>query len=285
MEGGLTASCMALNIGQRPYFYLMENREESIRLEHKTDPEAVRQQALYCGLRPGMRVLDAGCGPGKTSSILYEMVLPGGDVVGVDYSEKRIHYARINYEHHPGLEFRLHDLRDPLEERASFDLIWVRFVLEYNRKERMDIIRNLAECLKPGGILCLIDLDHNALNHYGLSRELEKTIFKLMDIVEKEYNFDPYVGRKLYASLYDSGFEDIDVTLMAHHLIYGEVKDSDLFNWYKKVEIASKRIGQIIDGYPGGPEGFFVDFTRFFNDPRRFTYTPLLICKGRKPLF
>ena len=48
--------------------YLMENLEEAIRLEMKTDPEAVRKQALWCGLKPGMRVLDAGCGPGMITS-------------------------------------------------------------------------------------------------------------------------------------------------------------------------------------------------------------------------
>ena len=40
--------------------YLMENLEENIRLEFKTDPKAVRKQALWCGLKPGLRVLDAG---------------------------------------------------------------------------------------------------------------------------------------------------------------------------------------------------------------------------------
>ncbi len=68
----------------RPFTYLMENVEESIRLEVKTDPETFRQQALWGGVRPGMRVLDAGCGPGKTTALLHEMVQPGGEVLGVD---------------------------------------------------------------------------------------------------------------------------------------------------------------------------------------------------------
>ncbi len=113
--------------------YLMENVEESIRLEIKTDPEAVRKQAIWCGLKPGMRVLDAGCGTGKVSSILHEMVEPGGEIIGLDYSEERISYAKDKYGQGHKVEFEVHDLRDALPDFGSFDLVWVRFVLEYNR--------------------------------------------------------------------------------------------------------------------------------------------------------
>jgi len=265
--------------------YLMENLEEAIRLEIKTDPEAVRKQALWCGLKPGLRVLDAGCGTGKIASIFHEMIQPGGRILGVDYSEERIHYAQQHYGRKSGIDFQFHDLRDPLDGVGLFDLIWVRFVLEYYRLESPDIVRNLTACLKPGGYLCLLDLDHNCLNHYELPAKMEDILFQLMDMVEQEYNFDPYSGRKLYAYLYDLGFEDIQLDLMAHHLIYGKISNEDLFNWSKKAEVASmKTRRELFENYPGGQDAFFADFTKFFLDPRRFTYTPLILCKGMKPL-
>ena len=61
--------------------YLMEHAEETSRLERKTDPSYVEAQARWCGLKPGQRVLDAGCGPGKTTSILHSLVQPGGSVL------------------------------------------------------------------------------------------------------------------------------------------------------------------------------------------------------------
>jgi ubiquinone/menaquinone biosynthesis C-methylase UbiE len=75
--------------------YLMENPEENLRLDIKTDVEAARKQAIWCGLKPGMRVLDAGCGSGKVSSILYEMIQPGGELIAVDFSEDRITYQNF----------------------------------------------------------------------------------------------------------------------------------------------------------------------------------------------
>lgn len=261
----------------------MENLEEALRLEIKTDPEVIRKQALWCGLKPGYRVLDAGCGPGMITSILHDMIQPDGHISGIDYSEERIRHAKDHYIQKTGIDFKVHDLRKPLKETDLFDLIWVRFVLEYNRMEGPEIVKNLTACLKPGGFLCLMDLDHNCLNHYELPPQIEQILSELTVKVAKAYNFDPYSGRKLYAYLYDLGYEDIQLDLTAHHLIYGKVKDVDAFNWIKKAEIILEKAPDNFKSYPGGPKAFVSDFFRFFNDPRRFTYTPLILCKGIKP--
>jgi len=264
--------------------YLMENIQEAIRLEVKTNPEDVRKQAIWCGLKPGLRILDAGCGPGMITSILHKIIQPGGSILGVDYSEKRIQYAKENYGNVTGIDFHAHDLREPLAHLGQFDLIWVRFVLEYNRAESLDIVRNLTACLKPDGYLCLMDLDHNCLSHYELPVKIENILFRLMDALEQKYNFDPYSGRKLYSYLYDLSYQDIQLDFRAHHLFYGKMRDEDFFNWTKKVEVASAKTNKLFEDYPGGPVGFSEDFMKFFLDPRRFSYTPLILCKGMKPL-
>ena len=263
--------------------YLMESPEETIRLEMKTDPIALRKQAKWCGVKPGLRVLDVGCGPGKTSSILHEMIIPGGELVGLDFSKERIYRARKQYGGKPGLRFVMGDYTAPLNGLGHFDLIWARFVLEYNLLESRTIVENLTAYLRPGGYLCLLDLDHNCLNHYGLPPAMERIMFQIMAVLEEKYNFDPYAGRKLYSYLYDLGYKEIQVDLTAHHLIYGKTSDVDGFNWTKKTEIVLKKAPGIFEGYPGGQAGFSSDFIQFFNDPRRFTYTPLILCKGKKP--
>jgi SAM-dependent methyltransferase len=261
----------------------MEHKDESIRLEVKTRPEAVRQQAKWCGIKPGLRVLDVGCGPGKTSSILHEMIQPGGELVGLDFSVPRIEYARKRYGGKPGIHFEVHDFTTPLDDFGQYDLVWVRFFLEYYRKEAPEIVRNLSNCVKSSGYLCLMDLDHNCLNHYELPSKLEQIAFELMTIAEEKYNFDPYAGRKLYAYLYDLEYEDIQVDLIPHHLIYGKLHNTDAYNWIKKAEVLSTKVEGIFDHYPGGQAKFLSDFVRFFSDSRRFTYTPLILCKGKKP--
>jgi len=262
--------------------YLMENDDEALRLELKTDGDALRRQALWAGIGPGMLVADIGCGCGVTTSMLHDLVQPGGRVVGIDASEPRIAYAGNRYSDE-AIDFHRRDLLSPLDDLGTFDFVWVRFVLEYFLAEGPAVVENISRIVKPGGTLCLIDLDHNCLSHYGIPPRLERTLFDIVRRLQEQADFDPYVGRKLYSFLYDLGFADIDVQVSAHHLIFGKLGDADSFNWLKKVEIAPRKIGYRFPDYPGGYEEFLQEFQDFFNDPRRFTYSPIISCRGRKP--
>lgn len=262
--------------------YLMESDEETFRLDIKTDIKVVERQALWAGIKPGMYVADICCGSGKTTSILHKLVHYKGKSVGVDFSLKRIEFAQEHYNG-KGIEFVCMDIRDPLDELGMFDFIWVRFVLEYYLSNSFDIVKNISKILKPGGILCLIDLDYNCLSHYDIPSKLEKTLFSIMKYVEENANFDSYAGRKLYSHLYRLGYQDIDVDVRAHHLIFGKPKDADAFNWTKKIEVVSKKIQFQFKEYEGH-EDFIADFKKFFADPGRFTYTPVISCRGRKPI-
>jgi SAM-dependent methyltransferase len=263
--------------------YLMENDEEIFRLEIKTDSQRLEKQAKWAGIKPGMRVADIGCGTGKTTSMLYDLIQPGGSIIGIDGSEQRITHARKEYGA-KGTEFTCKNIFEPMDELGVFDFIWVRFVLEYYKNNAFELVKNITSILKPGGILCLIDLDYNCLTHYGLSNRLEQTLFAMSKVLEEKANFDPYMGRKLYSFMYDLGYNDIDVTVSAHHLIFGELKDLDEFNWLKKVEVISNKIDYDFAEYDGSYEEFALEFRTFFADPRRFTYSPIISCRGRKPL-
>lgn len=266
-----------------PTNYIMEHEQEALRLDIKTGSEDLNRQAIWAGIEPGMRVADVGCGSGKTTRLLSGLIKPNGTIVGIDASETRIKHAIVNYGKE-GIDFIRKDFYQPLDDLGMFDFIWVRFVLEYHGTKCFNVVQNLSTILKPGGILCLIDLDHNCLNHYGLSPRLEKTINGVMEALTKNHDFDPFVGRKLYAFLFDLGFKDITVDMTFHHLIYGPLNGVDSFNWIKKVEVAAQNSGYEFQEYGGGFEEFLEEFKKFFANPRRFTYTPLIACRGRKPL-
>lgn len=262
--------------------YIMEGDEETIRLDRKTDPKIVADMATWAGIQAGMRIADLGCGPGKTTFCLGKLVRSGGSVVGLDISQKRIDYAKANYKK-KNVEFITGDIRQPLDELGLFDFIWVRFVLEHYLAQSFDIIKNISKILKPGGILCVADLDYNCLTHYGLPMRLENVFHGIMSLLEKHASFDPYVGRKLYSYLYDLKYHEIDVRIDAHHCIFGELDETDAFNWSKKIEIAAKNSGYPFKEYKNKFNGFLKEFRRSFYDPRRFTYTPIIACRGQKP--
>jgi ubiquinone/menaquinone biosynthesis C-methylase UbiE len=47
------------------------------------------------GIRPGMRVLDLGCGAGDTTFVAADLVGPGGSVVGLDHAPDALARARL----------------------------------------------------------------------------------------------------------------------------------------------------------------------------------------------
>ena len=263
--------------------YLLESSDEALRLDIKTEETAIRRHAVWAGLLPGMRVADVCCGAGKTTSILNEIAQSSGATVGIDGSLKRLEYARAHYGN-SGIEFFQRNITEPLRDLGTFDFVWVRFVLEYFRDNAFDVVSNISNIVSPGGILCLIDLDHSSLNHYKLPDRLARTLRDLISTAEEKANFDPYAGRKLYSHMYRLGYGNLAVDVAAHHLIYGLLKESDAFNWTKKLEIISKNLGYDFKEYPGGYEECVQEFTNFFHDPGRFTYTPIIACRGRRPL-
>lgn len=266
----------------KPPDYLMEDFDEAFRLDQKTDPRMVEKQARWAGIRPGMRVADLGCGSGKTTAVLNNLVKTTGKAVGIDFAPSRFEFAQAHYST-SGIDFLCRDVRNPLDDLGLFDFIWVRFLLEYYLSGSFEIVQHISKYLKPGGVLCLIDLDHNCLNHYGIPERLEKAIFNFATLIQTKANFDPWMGRKLYSFLYDLGFEEISVDVSAHHLIFGDLKETDAFNWLKKVEVAPQKVGHDFSEYNGSYQEFLREFSEYFRDPRRFIYTPVIACRGIKP--
>lgn len=262
--------------------YLMEHEGECSRLDMKTRAEQVLRQASWAGIGEGMQVLDAGCGVGKTSSILKELVGDTGTVTGADLSADRLAEATRRYGRE-GVRFIRQDLTRPFAETEHYDAVWMRFLLEYFADDPLNIVRNAAATLKPGGIMVLADLDRNSLNHHGLTERLGRTIEDVIGCLERNANFDPFAGSKLYAHLYDLGFADIQLTTEAHHLIYGRISPEDRFNWVSKLDVAAKTSGCTFAEYDGDFSAVRKEFLEFLDDPRRFIFTPIILCRGIKP--
>ncbi len=104
-------------------------------------------------LRPGMRLLDAGCGPGTMTIDLAEIVSPG-EVVGIDIEPSQIELARTTAAERgaSNVRFEVSDLYSLPFPDEAFDAVFLHGVLEHLR----DPVRGLREVLrvlKRGGVL------------------------------------------------------------------------------------------------------------------------------------
>jgi SAM-dependent methyltransferase len=118
-------------------------------------------------LKPGMKVLDLGCGPGLYAERLYKA---GVEVVGLDISERSIEYARRNAEE-TGLkiDYRCMNFFD-MDYSNEFDAV-IQVYGELNTFSdamRDSLLKLVNKALKKDGIL-IFDVSTRALRmKYGL---------------------------------------------------------------------------------------------------------------------
>ncbi len=109
-------------------------------------------------LRPGQRVLDAGCGTG-TLAVLIKRLYPSVTVVGLDPDPRALARARRKAKR-AALSVRFDQgFSDELPyAEASFDRVFSSFMLHHLQPgEKQKTLREVWRVLQPGGSLHLLD--------------------------------------------------------------------------------------------------------------------------------
>jgi SAM-dependent methyltransferase len=161
------------------------------------------------GLRPGDRVLDVGCGPGRHARALAER---GVQVHGVDISEAFIDLARADAP--PGATFERLDARTMTfdgEFDAVISLCQGAFGLPATDGDDDRALVNMRRALRPGGRLAL-----SAFSAYFQVRFLENSVFDASTGVNHEQTtIRDASGREAAAELWTSCWTPKELRLAA----------------------------------------------------------------------
>jgi ubiquinone/menaquinone biosynthesis C-methylase UbiE len=130
-------------------------------LEHRLMENVAGASAIIdrAGIEPGMRVLDAGCGPGRVTIPIARYVGSEGEVVALDVQEsmlehlsKRVREAQLN-----NITPLLASLGGGMLEVEEFDRAIMVTVLG-EIPDRKAALREIFYTLKPGGILSITEV-------------------------------------------------------------------------------------------------------------------------------
>ena len=110
-------------------------------------------------LRPGMRVLDVGCGPGRVTVPLAQAVAPGGEVVAIDVQQGMLDRAkqRADAANVRNIRFlQAHVGEGALDVPPADRAILVTVLGEIPNREAA--LRAIFAALKPGGFLSITEI-------------------------------------------------------------------------------------------------------------------------------
>jgi SAM-dependent methyltransferase len=156
-------------------------------------------------LRPGMRVLDVGCGPGSITLGLVAAVTPG-EVVGVDLQPAQVERAREGARSRAlaNARFEVASAYELPFPDASFDAALAHVVLMHLR-EPVRALREVRRVLRPGGVIGVRDVDWGG----GLFAPTTPLLERWRDLrvrVRQHSGGDPFLGRHHRRLLLDAGF-------------------------------------------------------------------------------
>jgi len=110
-------------------------------------------------LKPGMKVLDFGCGPGRVTIPIAEQVGPSGEVVAVDIQPNMLRRAQEKALARNLNNIRFLEIGAGQEElhHSYFDRATLVTVLG-EVSDRQTALKQLFDSLKPGGMLSITEI-------------------------------------------------------------------------------------------------------------------------------
>jgi ubiquinone/menaquinone biosynthesis C-methylase UbiE len=182
------------------------------------------------GLKSGMSVLDLGCGAGIITRALAEFVQPS-QVMGIDISDRLISQARsvLAESPLPNLTFDLGDIDRLNLPDCTYDFIYARLLFQHLDRP-LEALKHITRLLKPGGIICLVDIDEDWFSLYpepASFSQLRSAIYTLRDRTSGDAN----IGRKLGHYLAQAGCNSISTKI--------KIVDSDRLGFDRFIDLLS----------------------------------------------
>jgi len=172
--------------------------QEAMRERHRPAhaQRTAQSQAAFLlpHLRPGMALLDLGCGPGTITAGLAEIVAPG-HVVGVDLDPSLPEGAA-------GVTVVAADVHRLPFADASFDAIYASALLQHV-PDPLAVLLEARRVARPGAVIGVVDADWG-----GQLRYPQDDLLSRADEVARgiRQGTSPEVGRQLRSLLVEAGF-------------------------------------------------------------------------------
>ena len=179
---------------------------ESVLRSHLWRTVANSAAYLVPHLRPGLDVLDVGCGPGTITADLARRVAPGR-VVGIDRAAEVVEVAATSAGA-SGATFRVGDVYLLDFPDDSFDVVHAHQVLQH-LSDPVAALREMRRVCRPDGVVAVRDSDYAGFTWAPADARLDRwlTVYRA---VARGNDAEPDAGRHLLRWAHRAGFRHVD---------------------------------------------------------------------------
>lgn len=162
-------------------------------------------------LRPGMSVLDVGCGPGTIAVDIAARVAPG-PVTAVELTEEVLDLARAEARAHglTNVSFATSDVHALDFPDDTFDVVHAHQVLQHVA-DPVQALREMRRVCRRGGIVAARDADYAGFIWFPQLPGLDQWL-DLYEEAARTNGGEPDAGRHLLSWAQEAGFDDITPT-------------------------------------------------------------------------
>jgi SAM-dependent methyltransferase len=162
-------------------------------------------------LRPGMTVLDVGCGPGTITADLAALIAPGRLTASeVSADALALAQAEAASREQRNIDFAVSDVHALGFPGGSFDVVHAHQVLQHVG-DPVQALREMRRVAKPGGILAARDSDYAAFAWFPAVPELAEWM-ALYQKMARSNGGEPNAGRRLLSWAHAAGLSDVTAT-------------------------------------------------------------------------
>lgn len=162
--------------------------------------------------RPGLEVLDVGCGTGEIAVRVMREFSPG-HVTGIDLAETHIRRARERVKNNTGFTFEQGDAHKLPFDNDRFDVSLCRHMLQAIPDPR-GVIREMIRVVKPGGWLYYLAEDYGMLFFHPTKYDMDEFFGAYGGKASEKAGSDLRQGRKMPALLASLKCADIEVNYL-----------------------------------------------------------------------